>query len=234
MLNSSLQYSGKRWWGGSSNWLVWDRRRNLSLIQAWHTRPFTAICKTVCHIITLWSLAKFHCLENIVVIMQLKRSAADRKEKACINSKEKFWNIRKIKRTEVADAFPKMGLKKKPSTSAILIPSKIFTHDYFCHIWHLTIKTEFSCSWQNNDTKPVNTHTRYSHQVGNGTQFQFSEDHWIENSSSKLFPRLYCLSTLHYTLISDSLIIKSNLSARDAHFSRNLNNGVANNLALLS
>ena len=80
ILNTCFYDSRKRWRGRRPNWGVcpWGSK-DLWLIHVGHARTFTSISSWIgCHIIALWSLTKFHCLENIIIIMELERSAANR------------------------------------------------------------------------------------------------------------------------------------------------------------
>ena len=81
MLNTCFYYSRKGRRGRKPNGIVcpWGST-DLWLIHDGHARTFTSISRWIgcSHIITLVSLTKFHCLENIIIIMELERSAANR------------------------------------------------------------------------------------------------------------------------------------------------------------
>lgn len=93
MLNSSFQYSRKRRGCRRPTWRAcpWGSK-DLLLVHCRHARTFTICRKIVCHFIGLWSLAEFHGLQNIIVIMELKGSA--------VKQKPIIWNWNKNKVSE--------------------------------------------------------------------------------------------------------------------------------------
>jgi hypothetical protein len=79
ILNTCFYDSRKRRRSRMPNWGVrtWGSE-DLWLIHAGHARTFTSISRWIgCHIIALGPLTKFHCLENIIIIMELERSAVN-------------------------------------------------------------------------------------------------------------------------------------------------------------
>ena len=80
VLNPSLQYSrnGRRGGPPTRRYVRHQRTRVLRLKNGGRAGPFASICRTtVPHIIIpLLTSTKFHRLENVIVIVQLKRGAA--------------------------------------------------------------------------------------------------------------------------------------------------------------
>lgn len=78
MLDAWLEYPGDRRRCGRPTGYIWHRRmRDLRLGSVGIAGTFPSIGRKIpCHSITLWSFTKFHCLEDIIIIMQLKGSAA--------------------------------------------------------------------------------------------------------------------------------------------------------------
>ena len=76
VFDASFYNSGKWWWGWSSNRRVrhWRKRGPVWSIHARALPPIRS--KILCRVVALRSVAKFHCLQNVVVIVELKRSTA--------------------------------------------------------------------------------------------------------------------------------------------------------------
>lgn len=79
VFNTSF-YNSRKWWRGwSSNGRVrhWRKRDLGWLIHAWHARTLPCIRSEILRrVVALRSVAKFHRLQNVIVIVELKRSTA--------------------------------------------------------------------------------------------------------------------------------------------------------------
>ena len=71
-------------------------------------------------------------------------------------------------------------------------------------------------------------------QVGNGSRFNFWEDHWVGDSSFNLaFPHLYRLSSLHNSSIQNFYNMYESTYSWDFHFFINLNDRESSELMVL-
>ena len=96
MLDTCFQYSRKRRRHRRPTRRACPQgRKDLLLVHCGHARTFTICRKIVCHYIALWFFTKFHRLQNIIVIMELKWSAVNRipirRKGEKMNKKGKQW-----------------------------------------------------------------------------------------------------------------------------------------------